>query len=272
MRNTVLREFLKSFPSPSAHAPLHVSLAGETYPDPTYYVKRARSNLAVIEYVKSGEGYVLFGGKYHHVCKDTVYFLFPDVPHDYYADTDAPFSKIFMNVSGTLLERLIASYNLSEQNLYPGEGLLPIFERIPELIASDLTDDEMQASLQGIFTEILARLSFAQSATAHSEEAIALKNFIDSSSDCIVTSAMLSKVIFRSPDYCLKLFKSEFGTTPYSYQIDRKMDTAKSLLCDTSLSIGEIASMLGYSDAHYFSNLFTQKCGIRPLAYRKSKK
>ena len=99
-----------------------------------------------------------------------------------------------------------------------------------------------------------------------------LKNYLDSHQERIVSADELAKNIFRSKDYCLKLFRREFHITPYAYQIERKMETAKSLLADTHISIGDIAEKLGYSDIHYFSNLFQKKCGCRPSEYRKSRK
>ena len=128
----------------------------------------------------------------------------------------------------------------------------------------------MQSALQGVFLEIIARLSLAQTDAMHSEEALKIKSYLDLNLSRLVNAKELAGVVFRSPDYCLKLFLREFGITPYSYQISRKMQVAKSLLRDTNMSIEEIAESLGYSDAHYFSNLFLQKCGSRPTSYRKS--
>ena len=44
---------------------------------------------------------------------------------------------------------------------------------------------------------------------------------------------------------------------------------AKNLIINTDFSIGEIGSSLGYSDQHYFSNIFKSKTGFSPLSYRK---
>ena len=128
----------------------------------------------------------------------------------------------------------------------------------------------MQSALQGIFIEILCSLSLAESEAHHSVEALKMKEFLDENIHRLVSATELSRVIFRSSDYCLKLFKREFGVTPYAYQINRKMELAKYFLSKTEMSVEEIAESLGYCDVHYFSNLFINKCGIRPSAYRKS--
>ncbi len=176
-----------------------------------------------------------------------------------------------MNVSGSMCAGLVASYGLAGKNYFDGTGLKPLFERVLTMVDPTVPEGEAEAALQGLFVEILARLSFADDEPESCEEASVMKKYIDSNPGQIVTADELAKLIFRSPDYCLKLFGREFGTTPYAYQLGRKLNMAKTLLSDTNMSIGEIASTLGYSDAHYFSNLFLKKCGIRPLAYRKNR-
>ena len=48
------------------------------------------------------------------------------------------------------------------------------------------------------------------------------------------------------------------------------MEKAKELLLEEpSLSIQEVASMVGYGDAYHFSKLFKKKFGIAPSAMRR---
>lgn len=266
-----MNEDLKFFSLSKEEVPYYISLAGVTYADSTYRITRAVSKVAVIEYVTEGEGYVWHNGVMHPVGKDTIYFLSQGDMHDYYSDSSNPFTKIFMNVSGVFCERLTAAYGLSGKHFFSGKGMKHLFEKIPMLIHSALPENEIQAALQGLFVEILARLSYAQAESGYSDEAVKLQNFLNANLDRIVSTKELAAEIYRSPDYCQKLFRREFGVTPYAYQLERKMQIAKALLTDTTRSVGEIAESLGYSDLHYFSNLFKEKCGCRPLRYRKNR-
>lgn len=266
-----MNEFLKSFAYTDEETPLYIQLAGITYPDPTYRITRNASEVSVIEYVTDGEGFVMLDGRARRVSADTVYFLPRGEDHCYYADRKNPFTKIFLNVSGGLAEYLRLSYGLSEIRFFDGVGLRPRFEKILEAVRSDMSEFEMQASLQGIFVGILSALAFGLRNAGYTKDALKLKNYVDSHAERIVSTAELAEVIFRSPDYSQKLFVREFGITPYAYQLERKMKIARSLLADTQLPVGDIAERLGYGDIHYFSNLFYKKCGERPLAYRKSK-
>lgn len=267
-----MNEFLKPFAYVDKKTPFYISLAGVTYPSPTYHITRTKADTFVIEYVTDGAGYVFADGKMNYIGKDTVYLLVSGEKHDYYADSENPFNKIFLNVSGEFCKQIILAYGLSGKHFFDGNGLKPTFERIVDVIRSEMPDSEMQAVLQGIFVEIISKLSIAAQENKHSEEARKLKNYLDSNISRLVSVKELAKTIFRSQDYCQKLFSREFGITPYAYQLERKMQTAKSLLTSTNLSIGEIAERLGYTDIHYFSNLFQKKCGCRPTEYRKSRR
>lgn len=52
--------------------------------------------------------------------------------------------------------------------------------------------------------------------------------------------------------------------------IETRMSKAAQLLRDTRLDIGEIARMVGYSDANYFAKAFRKQLGISPTVYRKN--
>lgn len=266
-----MSEYLKSFVG-FDKMPFYITLAGVTYPNPTYHITRICSNVSVIEYITDGDGYVVIDDKIHHVRKNMIYFLPSGQNHNYYSDRKNPFQKIFLNVSGDFCQHLIFAYGLSGKHFFDAYDLKPVFERIVSIISSDMTDSEMQSVLQGLFVEILSKLSTVITKATYSAEALKLKNYLDSNFHRIISAKELSKIIFRSPDYCQKLFIREFNITPYAYQIERKMQTAKLLLVNTNMSITEIAEKLGYNDIHYFSNLFQKKCGYRPSSYRKASK
>lgn len=267
-----MSEFLKLFTYIDNQMPFYVELAGITYPDSTYHITRTNSQVSVIEYIIDGAGYVVLDNQPQKVQKDMVYFLQKGENHNYYSDPKVPFTKIFLNVKGSLCEHLALVYGVSKQHFFSGEGLKPSFLKILDIIKSGKQEGEMQAELQGVFVEILSKLCTSVAETQKSQEAITLKNYLDANLGRQVLAKELANKIFRSKDYCQKLFIKEFNTTPYAYQLERKIQTAKSLLVNTQMSVTEIAESLGYGDSHYFSNLFYNKCGIRPTAYRKNKR
>lgn len=267
-----MKEYLYYFGASREKTPFGVVLAGVTYPHKEYIVTRARSKVNVLEYVVSGAGFVQIEGKMRRVEAGEVYLLPQGSAHSYWADPDFPFEKIFLNVTGSFFQDLVASFGLSGKVFFDGEKVSEFFSRIPQILRSEKSEAEKQAELLGLLVTILSRFSLELGLIDHSEDAVTMKNYLDRNPDRAVSMKELADQIYRSPDYCLKLFKKEFSTTPYAYQLSAKMEKAKALLSDTNLSVGQIAADLGYGDLHYFSNLFYSKCGLRPLAYRKKQR
>lgn len=73
-----------------------------------------------------------------------------------------------------------------------------------------------------------------------------------------------------SPAYLSRRFSTYWGTGPLQCLMDIRMIEARMLLCNTALSIREVASHVGYGDVHYFTRIFTKKQGMSPGRYRES--
>jgi AraC-like DNA-binding protein len=67
-----------------------------------------------------------------------------------------------------------------------------------------------------------------------------------------------------------KAFKNYTGIAPHQYLLQLRIEKARVLLSDPSLSIKEIAARLNFESAFYFSRLFKEKMGVGPEQYRKN--
>ena len=79
-----------------------------------------------------------------------------------------------------------------------------------------------------------------------------------------------SKVNYSRSFIC-KTFKEQTGETLFSYFNRMKIDEAQRLLSETSLSVTDIASRLGFSEVKYFCSLFKKLTGTTPVVYRERK-
>lgn len=73
-----------------------------------------------------------------------------------------------------------------------------------------------------------------------------------------------------SPSRFIHKFKSVTGTSPGAYITRIRMDEAKELLSNSSLSVSEVSSIVGYENPLYFSRIFRKLAGVPPSAYRVS--
>lgn len=71
-----------------------------------------------------------------------------------------------------------------------------------------------------------------------------------------------------SLDHFTRVFKQSMAMSPQEYLIRARIDRARRLLHESSLSISQIAAVLGYTDVYFFSRQFKQKTGLAPRDYR----
>ena len=259
----------RRFLIPNKSLPFSAALIGISFCSGRYHIRRKLSPFTVLEYVTDGEGYVMQDGEFKLVGKDKIYICPANMPHDYYSSADKPWTKIWMNVYGRVPLTLLEEYGLSGIVIADGKPLKPLFEALRELVYSTKTNDECQSEILALLIKIINGLYVLNRQITNDAEAVEMKLFLDGNSHRIVSNSELAAHIFRSPDYSVKLFKREFGITPYDYQLKQKMATACRMLKQTDISISELASILGYSDSHYFSGLFKQKVGLCPKDFHK---
>ncbi len=265
-----MRETVKHFFVQEKGSPISVETAGISICDSNQYHARIKPNIVIIEYAFRGSGILLIEGKKYYVKTDDIYILPAGVSHEYISDADDPWGKFFMNLSGSLAQSLLVSFGLNNQFVFTAPALKEQFKEIIKTSFSDIPEAIKQPKLTSLYVEILYRLNQLNKESKKSSEAISLKNYLDENYNHIINSKELANQIYRSSDYCLKLFKREFGKTPYDYQIENKIRIACSLLQNTRKSVAEIAEFIGYDNPHYFASMFKTKVGITPSEYRKS--
>lgn len=268
-------QIIKHFSEPKIAQPFWIELVGTSYCDHTYRIKRTleASNVYVVEYVLKGTGTLIVEGREYHPSAGDFYLLQPGTPHEYFSSANDPWTKIFANVYGPLCEDIINDYGLSNTVLVHGCNVeQPLRELIETTYAPNLLESQIMSKCAGKFTEVIAAASaFIRSDTqiTGNHEVDLMIDFLNANIHRNVSNAELAKLIFRSPDYTIKLFRRMTGFTPYDYQLSRKVEITKRRLCTSSDSISDIAAELGYTDSQHFSKFFKSKCGVSPREYRK---
>ncbi len=81
----------------------------------------------------------------------------------------------------------------------------------------------------------------------------------------------LANELAVSKNYLIKRFKTEVGMTPIQYLTDFRLKRAAMLLAEHTLSIQNIANVVGIPDSNYFTKLFKKSFHMTPQQYRKTK-
>ena len=69
--------------------------------------------------------------------------------------------------------------------------------------------------------------------------------------------------------YFTRKFKQETGVSIKEYLLQQKIELAKHLLIDTTLSIAQISDRLNICSQSYFGDLFRKRTGLSPLEFRE---
>lgn len=79
----------------------------------------------------------------------------------------------------------------------------------------------------------------------------------------------IAKEVCISENHMNHIFKSVTGTTIANYIEKMRIDLAKQLLIESTMSIDYISSKLGYYDRYHFGKSFKKATGLSPGRYRK---
>lgn len=244
-----------------------VEMAGITYPDKDYHIYREKSELFCMEYVLSGYGHVTIDRVSFSVGPGDIYILPLDRRHDYYADANMPYEKIWFNIHGALIPALLHAYGLEGvYHVRNAQALKEQFFRFLTICENrELSAPAICEACSLQWHRILIELQ----RLIHEEEKdtsveYRVKEYIDRRVYEGTTREELESYAKMSYSQIVRRFKAKYELTPHGYMRVRRMETARRLLHNTNLSIKEIAYKMNFSDEHYFSNVFKQHYGISP--------
>lgn len=264
----------KYLPPPDAPQPFWIECCGTSWCDYSYRMVRTlqQADVYVVEYVIAGTGTIRVNSKEYHPSAGDFYLLQPGMPHEYFSSAEDPWIKVFANLYGTFCSSVIDAYGLSNTVLVKNCNLRKSFDDFINIANSqEKTIQQIIAQCAAKFVEIIVSASYqvGYNSGTGNEEANRLCSFLNANTQRIVHISELAGLIYRSPDYTIKLFKRVFGCTPYNYQLHQKIAICKRRLCSGNDSISDIAYDLGYGDSQYFSKLFRSRCGESPSQYRE---
>ena len=82
----------------------------------------------------------------------------------------------------------------------------------------------------------------------------------------------ISNMFGYDKDYLTRVFKYHEKTTIMDYLTHIRLRQAKKLLQNNSLTVSEIAGMVGFNSISYFSKLFNKETGMNAKEYRNKRR
>ncbi len=84
-----------------------------------------------------------------------------------------------------------------------------------------------------------------------------------------VSLAALAEQARLSPFHFSRAFRQSFGMPPHRYHIHRRIERAKGMLANASLSVTVIGQQLGFSESSAFAATFRKVAGRTPSDFRR---
>lgn len=131
--------------------------------------------------------------------------------------------------------------------------------------SNNITIQEIHAPAKSSFSPN-SKFSIPQSSAIYPAVA-----FIADHSNQTISMSEMAELCHLSPSYFSRLFNRELGENFTNYVNRQKIEIAKVQLRNTTKSVSQISSELGYLNTSHFINLFKRFEGTTPLFYRQYK-
>jgi AraC family transcriptional regulator len=93
-------------------------------------------------------------------------------------------------------------------------------------------------------------------------------DYIESNLDRNITLSEVAGLVNLTPRYFCAAFRGAVGRSPHQFQIERRMERAKTLLSDANFSVADVAFTVGFSSQSHLSYCFRRIMGVTPARYR----
>jgi AraC-like DNA-binding protein len=94
---------------------------------------------------------------------------------------------------------------------------------------------------------------------------------IDDNLDRNISLTDLASIMGLSASRFSHVFKAAHGVAPYRYILRRRIEKAKTLLCNCDATIAAISGQVGFSSESRFRQIFVRYTGATPSAYRSTR-
>jgi len=145
--------------------------------------------------------------------------------------------------------------NYEEMNDVFGYSVIP-YQEIKEL--------ENVSQIEGWFSDMIKRIFDNLQPKSRYDYVSLIKDIVKNRFTENLTIEDMAEEIHISPYYLMHIFKKDMGMTFNQYLTKFRVDKAIELMQQNEYRVYEIANMVGYSDAAYFSYIFKKMTGHSP--------
>lgn len=227
-------------------------------------------------YICDGEGWLSINGNEYYPKPGQMFLMPGGVKQSYSAINDNTFTKYWCHFTASvgdmnLFDVISLPYFIDVRERPAADGL---FKRLIEGgestgLTSALKVKAALLELISFYIENAAVGKINLSSSGTLDKLSLILNYIDSHLTENITVEKLAQLMHLHPNYFIKFFRRNLGTSPINYVNKRRIDRAKLIIETADDTLSMIAEKVGINDVYYLSKLFKEITGYSPSEYRK---
>ena len=245
------------------------------------YGPHVRNNF-LFHYIISGKGQLEVtqpegGVRRFQLHEGTGFLILPGQVTTYCADQDDPWRYTWVEFGGVQAQYRLGLAGLTEQQ--------PIYSPIQRDMAQRLQDELLyiannpQATTMNLMAHFYLFMDALIETSANKQRMRGMTQqnfyireatqFIEQYYKDDIKIEQIAAFCGLNRTYFSRLFKEMLGETPQEYLARYRVNKSMEIMRGTSLSIGEIAAMVGYPNQMYFSKVLRKYQGVPPRTWRQ---
>jgi len=246
-----------------------------------------------IHFVVKGSGSVEVNGQSFGISPNVYYIIAPGVYHQQRLNSE--------NILGKYSFRMECKFANTREDFFPAEESSRITEIFKSIhffstedvhnnlsllfeIRSELLDQQIgyYSRIQTLFSQLIINIIRDMASKQkdvydiperffYEKRNMIIENFFEYNYNIDASASDLAKLLHVSIRQLDRIIKESFNMSYKQRMLEKRIETAKSLLKNTNLPVKAISERVGYETESNFCAIFKQKCGCTPTKYRYDK-
>lgn len=233
-----------------------------------------------IHYIHQGKGIFKVGAKNYELSAGQGFVIYPNIISYYEADKKEPWEYSWCAFDGINAEEYLRRANLSVENPIfnydKDDKVSNCFYNMAQALKLEKSKDLRLQSLLYEFLYLIIEntdLNYSYHTTKTNKDIYVNQaiEYMQINYSHNIKVAEVAKYVGLDRKYISTVFKNIMGVTLQQYLINYRLNKAKDMMKESTLSIGSIARSVGYGDPLTFSRMFKKLSGESPSDYRRRK-
>lgn len=226
----------------------------------------------ILHFVTKGKGKLIVGDYNFDINEGDCFLIPPKLTTFYEACKVDPYQYYWVGFDGLEAKELLKKAGLIVNNNYviKPKDFDAVLKRFKDV---EVTSDKKYVAPYQLVGSLYLLLSELIDEDIIPKEEV--KDYVDLAIKYIslnyhkdITVDTIAKIIGIDRTYFYRLFTETMKISPKNYLTNLRLEKAKVLLCNTTMSINEVALSVGYVNYASFIKIFKEKYGVTPTIYR----